>query len=405
MRILFVLGTFPSVSKTFILNQIKGLIDEGHEVQVLALREGEQEIEHDLVQQYNLESRTTYVNPPDSYSEALKYLVKGSLKLFRSKGIITEPVNQLLNGGKYAPMKISTLERFMNLGEFGVIHYHFGTRAKNSIHLQKFTDAKSVTSFYGYDISQVNNSEAEYRTVFSYSDVVLSLTDKMTEELENKGCPKNKIQKVPLGIDLEKFELRPREKSSEEPYKILTVGRFVEKKGIKYGLEAVAEFDEEYDIEYNIVGDGELREKIEQKIEELGLQQEVTLHGYVEYSKMREMMYENHILLAPSVTAESGDKEGAPMVIIEGQATEMPVISTRHSGIPEIVKQGDSAYLAEERNSQELAEKLEKMLEESDQWHKKGLDGREFIEQKHSIEKMAKNLEELYMNTSRRFQN
>lgn len=396
MKIAFIVHKFPRIPQTFIINQVAGLIDQGHQVDIYSERIPEQNTPHSKISEYSINDNITYFDPPQSYLEALSDIIRSL-----SRHVLNGRVDGLkhLNSGKKFPKKIISLDKWSSVDkDYDVIHFHFGPIAEQYYHLIDETDAKSFASFYGSDVSAYTKKHGSdvYNEVFGKTDRIIALSENMAQDLQFLGCDEQKIRTVRLGIDLEKFKFKPREKSREEPYKILTVGRFVEKKGIKYGLEAVAKLKEEYDIEYNIVGDGELKEEIEEKIDELGLQKEVNLHGYVEYSKMREMMYENHILMAPSVTAEDGDKEGAPMVIIEGQATGMPVISTRHSGIPEIVKEGESAYLAEERNSKELSEKMEKMMEESDRWNEKGLAGREFIEKNHSIDRMVEKLEKLY---------
>lgn len=400
MKIAFIVHKFPRIPQTFIINQVVGLIDQGHQVDIYSERIPEQDTPHSRISEYSIREKTTYFDPPEDYIEALGDIAKNiSLHILdgRLDGL------RYLNSGKKFPKKIISLNKWGSRDkDYDIIHFHFGPISQQYSHLIEETDANSFASFYGSDVSAYPKKHGfdVYNQVFEKTDQIIALSENMAQDLQALGCDEEKIRTVRLGIDMEKFEFKTREKSEEEAYRILTVGRFVEKKGIKYGLEAVAELKDKYEIEYNIVGDGELRDEIEQKIEDLGLQEEVTLHGYVEYSEMRDMMYENHLLLAPSVTAEDGDKEGAPMVIIEGQATGMPVISTRHSGIPEIVKEGESAYLAEERNSKELAEKLEKMLEKSDQWNEKGLAGSEFIKQKHSIEQMVSKLEEIYNNSS-----
>lgn len=393
MRILFILGTFPSVSKTFILNQIKGLIDEGHEVQVLALRDGQQEIEHDLVQQYNLESRTTYVNPPGSNTEALKCLIDSSLGIFRKDGFTVEPVRRFLKDGKYAPMNIATLEKFMELGDFDVVHYHFGTRAKKAIFMQRFSEARSVTSFYGYDVSQAPKNEHfnGYSEVFQESDTITALSQDMSSKLQNLGCPSQKIEKVPLCIDTSKF--KPKETENKIP-KILTVARFTEKKGLKYALNALSQIEQEF--EYHMVGDGELREQIEKQVKKQGLEDQVTFLGWMTNEEVKEKMQESDIFLLPSVTASNGDEEGTPTVLLEAQATGLPVVSTYHAGIPEIVQDGETGLLAQERDVKNLSYNIRRLLGNEDLREEFGKAGRSYIEQNHSIEKIAQRLESIY---------
>lgn len=398
MKIAFIVRSFPEISETFILNQVRGLIDEGHEVKIFSISDPERELVHGIFEEYNFRENTSYFNSPQSYSQSLKQTPLETLKILANRPMSFFQVLSFVKNPKLAPRKISGMKTFLNQKEeFDVIHCHFGPTGEEFSFLKDISNAKFVTSFYGRDVSQVPAERPGfYSDVFEKSDKILALTDNMREDLKQIGCKEEKIEKVPLGIDIDQFKFKAREKKEDEPYKILTIGRFVEKKGIKYGLEAVSQLKDKYEIEYNIVGDGELREEIEQKIKEENLEENVNLLGYVEYSELTEIMHENHVLLAPSVTAEDGDKEGAPMVIIEAQATGMPIISTKHSGIPEIVKKGESAYLAEEKDSEQLTEKLKNMLEESRDWKQKGLPGRKFIEATHTVEEMIENLESAY---------
>jgi len=148
-------------------------------------------------------------------------------------------------------------------------------------------------------------------------------------------------------------------------------------------------------MELNIVGTGKLRGKLEGFIRKNNLN-DVHLLGYQPHSKVIEEMSKSHILIQPSVTACDGDKEGIPNVLMEAQATGMPVLSTFHSGIPEAVIDGKTGFLVEEKNSDALSEKLEYLIENQDLWSKLGKAGREHVERDFNIIKQTRRLEEIY---------
>jgi colanic acid/amylovoran biosynthesis glycosyltransferase len=391
MKIAFVVNSFPKLSETFILNQIKGLIDSGHEVTVFARREPEEEIEHELVDEYNLKERTIYFEPPTSYSGVLRNTPVQLLNLLKREKKPIETL-KLLRYGRFAPQKINALEKFVG-EEFDILHFHFGTRAKEFIHFQKFTDAKIVTSFYGYDASQAPKESGfdGYNSVFTDSDTVTALSQDMTSKLEKLGCGSEKIREAPLCIDTSKFE--PRETENEVP-KILTVARFTEKKGIKYAVKALSQIEQ--DFEYHLVGDGELREKIEKQVEENGLEDQVFFHGWMTNEEVKEKMQESDIFLLPSVTASNGDEEGTPTVLLEAQATGLPVVSTWHAGIPEIVEDRETALLSEEKDFEKLSENLMRLIDDVELRKEYGKAGRDYIEQDHSIEEISQKLEDIY---------
>lgn len=391
MEIAFVVNSFPKLSETFILNQIRGLIDQGHEVKIFANQRPEEEKEHDIVDDYNLKEKTVYFDHPTTYSEAIKQTSLQLKKLLKREN---KPMGalKLLKHGKQSARKINALEKFTK-EEFDIVHFHFGTRAKEYIYFQKFTDAKLVTSFYGYDASQApkDHNFDGYDSVFKKSDKITALSQDMASKLENLGAPEEKIEKVPLCIDTNKF--KPKETENENP-KILTVARFTEKKGLKYAIKALSKIEK--DFEYHLVGDGELREEIEKQVREKGLEDQVTFHGWMTNEEVKEKMQESDIFLLPSVTASNGDQEGTPTVLLEAQATGLPVASTRHAGIPEIVEDEETGLLSEEKDVEGLSENLRQLIDDAELRKEFGKKGREYIEQNHSIEQVSKKLEEIY---------
>jgi colanic acid/amylovoran biosynthesis glycosyltransferase len=279
-----------------------------------------------------------------------------------------------------------------------VVHAHFGPNGETAQALSEAgqIDEKIVTSFYGKDASQdLDNNPDAFKRVFENGGVLTVLSKDMRKRVEKLGCNPEKIFEVPTGLEMSEYPYEERSKRAEEDYKLLTVARFTEKKGIIYGLEAVSELKEEYDITYNIIGDGERRDEIERKIEEEDIQEEVNLLGYKEHSKVKDYLYDSHILLAPSVNASDGDKEGLPVTILEAQATGMPVLSTYHAGIPEAVEDGETGILVPEKSAKDIEKGLESLFTEGN-WSEMGKKGREKIAENYSSSIMIEKLEEAY---------
>ena len=118
--------------------------------------------------------------------------------------------------------------------------------------------------------------------------------------------------------------------------------------------------------------------------------------GALEQDEYLKIYQEARIFVLPSVTASKGDEEGTPVVLMEAQATGLPVISTFHSGIPEVVIHGKSGFLVPEKDVDALAERLEYLIEHPEIWPEMGKEGRKFVEKKYDIKKLNQQLVEIY---------
>ena len=136
----------------------------------------------------------------------------------------------------------------------------------------------------------------------------------------------------------------------------LAVGRFVEKKGFEYFIRAMALVGDRSPIRGAIIGDGPLRPSLESLARDLGVIDRIDFLGWRTHDEVSELMHQADLLVAPSVIAADGDMEGMPLVIAEAMSTGLPVLGTRHSGIPEAVRHGENGIVVEERDAEALAE-------------------------------------------------
>jgi colanic acid/amylovoran biosynthesis glycosyltransferase len=122
----------------------------------------------------------------------------------------------------------------------------------------------------------------------------------------------------------------------------------------------------------------------------------IEILGWQSQEEVSQLMTDTHVFLLPSVTAEDGNKEGTPTVLLEAQSAGLPVVSTTHAGIPEIVSDGEAGYLVPERDVLSLVDALERLLGQPEQWSEMGRAGREYIETHHSIESVTDELVAVY---------
>jgi colanic acid/amylovoran biosynthesis glycosyltransferase len=400
MHITHMAGTFPKSSETFIMNQLGGLIDKGHKIQLFANSEPDDRVRHSIVEQYELVNKTRYVQQPSSYIQGIEQLVDVVPDLLRLGYSPYRLVSQFRHG-KAAPRRLGNIRAaYRHIDQTDILHAHFGPVGNAFLPIQQPTGLPLVVSFYGYDISSVPQSDPSvYNDLFETATVVTCLSEDMKQDLLDLGAPTKKIRKVPLCIDPDTFEYRERELTSDnpdEPLQILTVARHVEKKGLEYAIRAVAQLDIDRPVTYRIAGDGPLRDQLENLISELDAADRIEILGWQTQDEVAQLMTDAHVFLLPSVTAANGDKEGTPTVLLEAQATGLPVVSTTHAGIPEIVSDGDTGILVPERDVTALVDALEDILTQPKEWAAMGRTGREYIEERHSIESVTDELVSIY---------
>ena len=428
MRIAMFIGRFPVVSETFILRQVTGLLDLGHEVEVFA-DAGDEEASpsHPEVAKYGLLGRTTYMRMPpetspwempvwpitgrtwmpDSGKSVLN--VKRALRAvppllrccLRAPGLVPRVLSSANYG--YQAASLSTLYRLARLtaarGKFDLLHAHYGPVGHSYLFARELWGRPFVVSFYGYDCFAVPRQDGPdvYRNLFAAADHVFILADVMGKHLQTLGCPAQKQRKLPVGVRVADFAFAERKLSPGEPVRLITIARFVEKKGIEYALRAIAQVRTKgKTLHYDLIGDGPLRPRIEELLRELQLHDVVTLHGYCESQRVRELMATAHLLLLPSVAAADGDQECTPVSLMDAQAAGLPVLSTVHSGIPEVAPDGLSGFLVPERDVNALAERLLFMVEHPELWPELGRAGHRHVEQNYNCDRLSRQTVELY---------
>jgi colanic acid/amylovoran/stewartan biosynthesis glycosyltransferase WcaL/AmsK/CpsK len=428
LRIALFIGRFPVVSETFILRQVTGLLDLGHEVDVYA-DEGEapDAPAHPEVAKYRLQERTTYMRmPPETYPYEMPLRplwgqtwppgsaipVSNLRRLWRAgamfwRGFTRAPrlAWRTLRTSEfgYQAESLSALYRLAGFASarrpYDILHAHYGPVGNSYRFAPQLRRAPFLVSFYGYDCWAVPRKEGPgvYTRLFQTAHRVLILAEVMGRQLQALGCPAAKLRKLPVGVRMGDFEFRERGLQDNEPVRLLTIARFVEKKGLEFALRAFAQVRQKHpELEYHLVGDGPLRPRIEKLLQEIQLQDAVVLHGFCESNRVRELMAKSHILVLSSVTAADGDQECTPVSLMDAQAAGLPVLSTRHSGIPEVVPDGQSGFLVPEADVPALAERLQFLVEHAEIWPALGRAGRRHIEQNYNCEILSQRTVELY---------
>jgi glycosyltransferase involved in cell wall biosynthesis len=231
-----------------------------------------------------------------------------------------------------------------------------------------------VVSFHGHDVGGLepqNKGSLRYfryqklaPELFSYAARLLCASAELAELLIARGAPPSKVHLHHLGVDIDTFGQPHRERDGKG---ILVVGRLVEKKGIDDALRAFAQVATRISgARLVIVGEGPLRASLNQLARQLGLHEKVQFRGALAPTEVQAEMHEASILLTPSYTTKAGDRESGVIVVKEGGATGLPTVATHHGGLPEIVDDGKTGFLVQERDIGALADRLERLLRSAD---------------------------------------
>lgn len=375
---------FPALSETFVLNQITGLLDLGHDVTVFATGPRDEPQVHSDVERYRLHARTRYPGIPDALSLRSLRAAARALRIGSPQRLAACLDVKRFGRDAASGRMLYWGACLAGAGPFDVILAHFGPVGALAAKLRAagLISGKLATVMHGVDVSEELRKDRDaYRELFAAGDLFLPISEVWSDRLLDAGCPAHKTIVHHMGVDTKRYRFRPRRRTPEAPLDILSVGRLVEKKGIADALYAVAGLVAQgMEVRYRIVGDGPLREPLMALREELGLMEEVRFLGWKDQENVVDMMQKSDILLAPSRTTVSGDQEGIPVTLMEAMASGMIVLSTWHSGIPELVDDGVSGFLVPEGDVAALQDTLLGIAgEENDAWEEIGQAARDKV--------------------------
>jgi colanic acid/amylovoran biosynthesis glycosyltransferase len=401
VKVAMVVGQFPALPETSILNQTTGLIDRGHEVDIFAANPGSTRQVHPQVATYRL--RAHYAPVPQRNLSKLR-LIGMAVLAARTLRDHTLPLRLLRDHADVTWTALCEARLLLRRGPYDVVHCQFGHYGQRYCGLYRvgLLKGRLVTSFRGLDLSGYLNQSGPnvYRRLFDAGDLFLPVCDFFRQKLIRLGCPADKIMVLPSGIDCRVFPVIPRRLAPGDGVRIVTVGRCVEKKGMEYAIRAVAKLVKDVSrVEYSIVGDGPLRKSLEQLIGALGMGASIKVLGWKRQDEVVEILKTAHIMLAPSVTAADGDQEGIPNALKEAMAMGLPVVSTRHAGIPELVDDGVSGYLVPERDVEALVATLRRLIAQWERWPAMGRAGRDRVEDRYDASPLNDRLIEIYRQT------
>ncbi|MBI3949718.1 MAG: glycosyltransferase [Acidobacteria bacterium] len=393
MKIAFVLECFPRVSETFILDQVTGFLDLGHEVVLLSLWTPDTGVFlHADISHYQLLDKTEYINyHPGAFRGRIKRLLyfaqnfPGTFYRWArrppTKKVPRVPLHFLF--GKQI-QKVYPLVRH----QVDLVYCHFGTTAREFSFLRDRLKKPFVAAFWGYDVDLLPQGRpGVYKEVFEKFDLFCTSSHYLAKKLVALGCPQERLmlQRVGLKTDQLKNILPTR---GAQPLRFLSVGRLVEEKGYSFSIQAVSKL--RCDYEYCIIGDGPARERLTRLIGELGLAQRVKLLGYKMRHEVFQFMAGSDIYLCPSL------RESFGVANLEASFFQLPIIASRIGGIPEVVQDGKTGLLVPPGDVEALTTALEHLIAYREVRLRMGEAGRKMVEAQFDQRSLMRHLEQQF---------
>jgi colanic acid/amylovoran biosynthesis glycosyltransferase len=385
MRVAYLVSRFPHVTETFIVRELEAVDrDPAIEIELLSLFPTVDPTVHPIAERWTARLRRP------ATGESLKavgwWLLRRPLRLTAAVAtVVAESVRKPgILGRSQVTLPIAAAHaRRLQGDQVDHMHAHYATYpALAAWFCHRLTGVGYSFTVHAHDVFV--HQEMLARKVAD-ADFVVAISDYNRRFLEPYGGgTRTPVEIVHCGIDPAAFEFRPRVAPADGPVRAICVASLQEYKGHAVLLQALAEGEGGLErVELDLVGDGVLRPDLERLARELGLADRVRFHGSQTEPRVRELLAAADIFVLPSIVARDGQMEGLPVALMEALASGLFAVSTRLSGIPELVRDGETGALAEPGDVASLADALRRALRDSDEARARA--GRELVEREFDI--------------------
>ncbi len=252
------------------------------------------------------------------------------------------------------------------------VHVHFaGLGSRTAFWLHKLFGIRYSITAHANDIFRDEPPE-RLKQIFDAAALVVTVSDFSLRFLQdNYPSSRDRFYRVYNGIDTGAFTVSPL--PAGRPL-IVSVGRYIEKKGFSYLIEACAQI-RDLDFECLIIGHGPLDESLKAQVASLGLGDKVSIAGPRSEGEIKELLARAHLFVLPCVTAADGAMDNLPTVLMEAMSAGVPCISTALAAVPEMIADGVTGYVVPEKDATAEADRMRLLLTNPDQSREMGRTG------------------------------
>ncbi|WP_350334186.1 glycosyltransferase family 4 protein [Coralliovum pocilloporae] len=367
-RIAVVVKGYPRLSETFIAQELLGLEQRGFKLLIVSLRHPTDPAIHDLHRE--IKADVLYLpeylkDDPKRVRAARKWAeaqpgYKALEKVFQEDLSRDKTANRWRRLGQACVLAHELPE------DIEWIYTHF-LHTPCSVGRYAAMLRGMQWSFAAHAKDIWTSPEWELREKIQDCAWGVTCTQVNTDYLNSLADRPDKVELVYHGLELDRFpdpNIRPQKNAADtnEPFRILSVGRAVEKKGYDDLLRALAKLPGNLNWHFDHIGGGALKDKLKAQAEKLGIDQNITWHGSKDRDFVIDSCRQADLFVLPSRIIKNGDRDGLPNVLMEAQAVGLCCLSTSVSAIPELIIDGETGRLCPERDSKALAETMEELM-------------------------------------------
>jgi glycosyltransferase involved in cell wall biosynthesis len=396
VKVAYVVSRFPLVTETFLLREFSGVDREPDiTVELLSLFPGEPEALHAEAQRWM--PRLRHPGPRAAVAGLLHWsvvrpLALGRLLLAVLRDYGTAP--RLLVQALVTLAVASAHARDIRRDPVDHLHACYASYSMLAAWIiASLCDVPFSFTAHAHDVFLHQRGLARRSRSARF---IIAISDFNADFLRRYAGPDVPIEEVRYGLDLERFPFRARTFPAAGPVRGVCIAGLREYKGHRWLLEALAGDAELGRVHLRLVGDGPLRGELEQRVAALGLGDRVTFAGSLSQEDLAAELERADFLVLPSIVARDGNTEGLPNALIEGMAVGLPVVSTRVTGIPELVVDGATGLLAEPGDAASTADALRRLLADPGAAEQRARAGRAAVERDHDLRQTVARMAALF---------
>ncbi|TFH91611.1 glycosyltransferase [Vibrio ouci] len=391
MSVAYIVKRYPRYSETFIVNEILAHEKAGLSVHIFALLPPQDAHFQDIISR--VKAPVTYL--PAKADRASTFWERQK-KVSRRYPEVWHVLGQFPSASAREVLQSLELALHISRMQLTHLHAHFAT---TSTTVAQITSAITGVPFsftaHAKDIFHQDNDFVALVTKFQQAKCAITVSDfnyaYLTKDL---AVQNDKVVTIYNGLDLAEFPYSSPE--SREP-KICAVGRLVEKKGFCDLISACQQLKQQgITFQCEIIGDGELKAELQQQIIDLAVEDVVTLKGSLPQENVKQYLRQAAVFAAPCIVGEDGNRDGLPTVLLESMALGTPCVSTDVTGIPEVILDGQTGLMVEQRNPNSLAKALLSLLSQSQLRVTLSQKARSLIESQFNIHNNAQKIRALF---------